>query len=153
MYKVVQCLFKARKRKREGCIEGSQKAQRVEEDVEHAEAFLHPAESEDFLEMVSDGTRRRCHLAFQTATADYVVHPIVCAVCAGENDIGDHPDALQQVVIGNMPNPALLHPHIPHTVHQLFGGILLEPKGLSRDCGGVKLVNVCQECWSDLIVV
>ena len=113
MYKVVQCLFKARKRKREGCIEGSQKAQRVEEDVEHAEALLHPAKSEDFLEMVSDGTRRRCHLTFQTATADYVVHLIVCAVCAGENDIGDHPDALQQVVIGNMPNPALLHPHTP----------------------------------------
>ena len=37
--------------------------------------------------------------------------------------------------------------------NQLFGGILLKLRGLSRDCDGVKLVNVCQECWSDLIVV
>ncbi|KAL0568302.1 hypothetical protein V5O48_013682 [Marasmius crinis-equi] len=84
----------SRKRKREDNQQPqcSRKAHRVE--IQPNEGGEEAWGVGKFMEVVMDLDKRQCHQVFYNATSDSMVQPVVCGVCARENDLGEHPSSL-----------------------------------------------------------
>jgi hypothetical protein len=67
----------------------------------------------------------------------------VCACCAREQEAYK----FSKIHIDHIPNSTLLKPIFPHPMHDLFDGVLLEPRGLDQD---TQKANLCENCYLDL---
>lgn len=103
-----------------------------------------------FMEIITPSERRQCHLKFYNATSNAAVKPVVCGVCARENDLDEHPGSIRRIPLGSIPNSDRLKPHTPHQCHTLYDGKLLDKAGIDHTPNGDILVTICAECWREL---
>ncbi|EMD31208.1 hypothetical protein CERSUDRAFT_78293 [Gelatoporia subvermispora B] len=101
----------------------------------------------EFLKLPSEDEVKNCYRAFHTATSNDALKMAVCGVCARELSV--HDDQVKPHPLSLLPNAARLVPSTPHPAHTLFGGKLLEPRGVTIK-GDAEMVNVCNECMSAL---
>jgi hypothetical protein len=138
------------KRKRTGtAVSNSRKSRRVVHGSEFDEG--RNATSAEFMEVVPDEVRRKCHQDFFCATGNAYVTPVVCCVCARENDIEEGPSSFHITPMSEIPNREVLHPRTPHPLHTLHDGMLLDSAGLINPATtSTPLAKICRECWNDL---
>ncbi len=105
----------------------------------------------EFLEVISEEERQRRHQAFFCATSNAVVAPVICGVCAQENVLGDASSTVWRIPLQQIPNSSQLLPHTPHPSHTLIDGKLLDEAGFTTSPNDDCIVNVCQECWNELL--
>jgi hypothetical protein len=75
----------------------------------------------------------------------YILTITTCGVCA--RNVNVIAGKVTKYPITSLPNAHRLIPKIPHPSHTLFGGKLLEPKGVE---GADAVVTVCKECLDAL---
>lgn len=112
----------SRKRKRNDQQNTRRKAQRMDTVSDE------PRDHSKFLELRTSAQRNFCYLQFYNATANDAVAMYVCGVCARE--VNTVEDKVTSHSLTSLPNVDRLVPRSPHVAHDLYGGKLLEPKGV-----------------------
>jgi hypothetical protein len=100
-----------------------------------------------FMELPTQEEVRQCYRDFFKATGSKALSMAVCGVCGREVDAGRGGVVVQS--LGDIPNSNRLIPWRPHPAHDLFDGMLLEPRGVSDTGMGID-VNICRECLKEL---
>jgi hypothetical protein len=80
---------------------------------------------------------------FIDRTGNEALKTHVCACCALETESFK----TSKVNIQHIPNSKLLVPTVPHSKHDLFNNLLLEPQGVDQV---TNVVNLCDDCFLDL---
>lgn len=134
-----QASASVRKRRREDHPSSTRKVSRLDPDD--------PEDTGEFLELPSAANQKSCYRQFYEATSNTALELVVCAVCARER--GRKPDDVTSMTLDKIPSPSRLVPSQPHQQHTLFGGMLLQPEGITHQ-GERPTVNICGECVRDL---
>jgi len=80
---------------------------------------------------------------YSERTGNEAMKSYTCACCTLEVEGRDILDAPMDAI----PNSGLLQPTTRHADHDLFNGMLLEPKGVNIE---KKQMNICHECYGSL---
>jgi hypothetical protein len=97
----------------------------------------------DFMQPTSESKMNSIISEFIERTGNDALKTEVCACCAREQEAYK----TSKIRIDHIPNATLLKPPIPHPMHDLFNGILLEPHGINQD---TQKANLCEDCYLDL---
>ena len=109
------------------------------------------AEEEDstrYLELPTEEDVRRCYISFYNATSANALAMAVCAVCACEKLVEEA--GFSVVKLSAIPNRNRLIPRKAHPAHDLYDGVLLEPKGVCCVEGSEPDVRICRDCLKEL---
>jgi len=103
------------------------------------------ASSVEFLHVPSEEVVKECYRQFYDATSSRALVMAVCAVCAREVDLRD--TQIRTLEFQAIPNAHRLRPRTPHPAHDIYKGMLLDPKGVTRSG---KKAKICNECFEDM---
>ena len=117
---------------------------RVEKRMEVLEEDISAARDE-FMSLPTQEETKECYRQFYAATGSAAFSMGVCAICARE--VNTREAALRIISINDIPNPHRLAPRTPHPAHDLYRGMLLEPRGITRSG---KKAKICSQCFDDL---
>ncbi|RDX46829.1 hypothetical protein OH76DRAFT_1355491 [Lentinus brumalis] len=109
----------------------SRRRRRIEQQATRRVARRMEDERRDtgkFMELPSEDVVRDCYRQFFNATSNKAVEHSVCAVCAREVLVSE--EAVHTFPLSALPHPERLVPRHPHIAHDLYRGMLLEPKGV-----------------------
>ncbi|PSS19942.1 hypothetical protein PHLCEN_2v3115 [Hermanssonia centrifuga] len=135
----------SKKRKQSAQKQTQRKAARIEAVLNHSAHDI-----SKYMELPSEAILQECSQQFIAATSDAAVMLSICAVCARE--VGVEDDTVASIALPDIPNQAQLIPLHPHAAHDLYNGMLLEPKGIhtSPDERGVQHAAICGSCQDQL---
>jgi hypothetical protein len=104
-------------------------------------------EKDVYLAMLSEAERNKCYQRYYDVTSNKELATFVCAVCARECRVKE--DGKQMLNTNAIPNGQRLKPKRAHPAHDLYLGMLLEPKGVV-ELAGDTVATVCTSCMRDL---
>jgi hypothetical protein len=142
----------ALKRKRTENRQAARQARRVDNIVTEEEQSALAQFEEDhnidqFLELPTKEEVQECYRQFHDATSNNALELSICGICAQEISMcGDKPTLFN---LKDIPNSQRLIPSSPHSRHDLYGRLLLEPGGVIGE-GDKTQVRICRTCLRDL---
>ena len=96
-----------------------------------------------YLELPDHEEIAKCYRQFYDATGSAAVSSVACGVCSRE--VNEKDDNVVFRSLSDVPNAHRLVPIKKHPAHELYHGMLLEPRGVNGE-----VVNICGECMKDL---
>ncbi|KAJ3557094.1 hypothetical protein NM688_g1663 [Phlebia brevispora] len=133
------------KQKRQQEVIQRRQSRRLDDDTHDVASDF---DTQRYLDLPTRDEKLHCYENFIQATSNDALRHATCAVCELELNVAEN--AVEAMALRDVLNKERLRPVHPHAAQDLYGGIILEPKGIVSGAGAEVVVNICNPCLTDL---